>query len=107
MAGQFPKDNSDVKTATELFRSQANEQVKQHIVLDGQGRPKFVFTTYIGALEGDPCSVDEYVYSSPTSTQVINRQERVYKWKAAWETGALAFTFDPTASYDPDGNGIL
>jgi hypothetical protein len=107
MAGQYPQDIPEVKTALELLKTHAHEQVKQHVVLDGQGRPKFVFTTYIGAGEGDPCMVDEYVYANATSTQIINRQERVYKWKAAWEAGALAFTFDPTASYDADGDGVL
>lgn len=107
MAGIYPQDISEVKTAIELLKSHAHEQVKQHIVLDGAGRPKFVFTTYVGAQEGDPCMVDEYVYVNLTSTQIINRQERVYKWKAAWESGALAFTFDPTASYDADGDGVL
>lgn len=107
MAGVLPQDNFDVKTATELLKSHANEQVKQHTVLDTQGRPKFVFTTYIGAQEGDPCMCDEYVYANPTTTQIINRQERVYKWKAIWETGPLVFTFDPTVSYDPDGDGVL
>lgn len=107
MAGQYPQDISEVKTALELLKTHAHEQVKQHIVLDDRGRPKFIFTTYIGAREGDPCMCDEYVYANITSTQIINRQERVYKWKSAWETGALAFTFDPTASYDPDGDGVL
>jgi hypothetical protein len=107
MAGILPQDNSDVKTATELLKSHAHEQVKQHIVLDSQSRPKFVFTTYVGAVEGDPCMVDEYIYANATSTQVINRQERVYKWKAAWEAGALGFTFNPATSYDPDGDGVL
>lgn len=107
MAGNYPQDISEVRTAIELLKTHANEQVKQHIVLDAQGRPKYIFTTYIGAGEGDPCMVDEYVYANAISTQIINRQERVYKWKAAWETGALAFAFDPTASYDADGDGVL
>lgn len=107
MAGELPNDNANVTTATELLKSHANSQVKQHVVVDAQGRPKFIFTTYIGAGEGDPCMVDEYVYSGPASTQVINRQERVYTWKTAWESGALAFTFNPATSYDPDGDGVL
>jgi len=102
--GQMPNDNADVKTATELLKSHGSESVKQHLVLDGQGRPFLIFTTYIGAEEGDPCTVDEYVYAGPISTQIIARQERVYKWKAAWDS---LFTFDPTASYDPDGDGQL
>jgi hypothetical protein len=102
--GPLPADNADVKTATELLKTHANESVKQHLVLDAQNRPFLIFTTYIGAKEGDPCTVDEYVYAGPTSTQIIARQERVYKWKAAWDT---AFTFDPSANYDPDGDGVL
>ena len=76
----------------------------QHTILDAQGRPKFIFTTYIGAEGGAPCLVTEYVYASLTSSIVIGRQERVYEWKAAWDPG---FTFDPTADYDPDGDGNL
>jgi hypothetical protein len=104
MAGKLPLDNIDVKTAGELLQSHAHEQVKQHIVFDVQGRPYLIFTTYIGAQDGDPCMCDEMVYLSPTSTQVVGRQERVYKWKSAWDS---AFTFDPTVDYDPDGDGNL
>lgn len=107
MAGKYVKDIDEVTTAIELLKTHAHEQIKQHVVLDAQGRPKYIFTTYIGAGEGDPCMADEYVYPNLTSTQIVNRQERVYKWKAAWETGAVAFTFDPTASYDADGDGVL
>jgi len=103
MAGVLPNDFNETK-ARDLLKSHANEPVKQHIVLDGQGRPKFVFTTYVGAQDGDPCTVDEYVYANPTSTQIINRQERVYPWKSAWDAG---YTFDPAANYDPDGDGVL
>lgn len=104
MAGIYPIDNSEVKTAKELLKSQESEQIKQHIVVDAQGRDFLVFTAYIGAQEGEPCLVSEYVYSGPATTKIIGRQERVYKWKAAWDT---LFAFDPTASYDPDGDGVL
>jgi hypothetical protein len=104
MAGSYPIDNAEVTTALELLKTHANEQVKQHIALDAQGRPKYIFTTYIGAAENDPCMCDEYVYKDLTSTQIIGRQERVYKWKAAWDAG---FLFDPTVAYDADGDGIL
>lgn len=104
MAGNYPVDNDEVKTALELLKTHAHEQVKQHIVFDAQTRPKYIFTTYIGAEEGDPCMCDEYVYLNATSTQVISRQERVYKWKAAWDSG---FVFNPTTSYDADGDGQL
>lgn len=102
MAGKLPNDFE--QKGRDLLLSHANEPVKQHIVLDSQGRPEFIFTTYVGAQEGDPCMVDEYVYANPTSTQIIGRQERVYLWKAAWDAG---FIYDPTVSYDPDGDGAL
>ena len=102
MAGILPAD-FELK-GRDLLKSHANEPVKVHTVLDSQGRPKFIFTTYVGAQEGDPCMVDEYVYASPTSTQIIDRQERVYLWKAAWDSG---YTFDPAVSYDSDGDGVL
>lgn len=104
MAGEYQKDITEVQTATELLKSHKDSQVKQHIVVDAQLRPKFVFTTYIGAEEGDPCMVDEYVYLNATSTQIIARQERVYKWKSAWDSG---FVFNPATSYDADGDGNL
>ena len=97
-------DNNAVKTKTELLKSHGQEQVKQHIVLDIQSRPVFVFTAYIDASEGTPCECTEYVYASPTSTVVIGRQERVYKWKSAWDS---IFTFNPSTNYDPDGDGEL
>ncbi len=104
MAGPFPQDNDEVKTATELLKSHASELVKQHTVLDAQGRPQLIFTTYIGATNGAPCLVTEYVYASVSSSIVIGRQERTYKWKAAWDS---SFVFNPATSYDPDGDGVI
>ena len=101
--GLYPSDNTAVES-TDLLKTHGASQVKQHIVLDAQARPKFAFTSYIGAQEGDPCMCDEYVYIGLTSTQIIARQERVYKWKAIWDSG---FVFDPAVSYDPDGDGNL
>lgn len=103
MAGILPQDNGSI-AARDLLKSHENEPVKQHIVFDSQSRPQLIFTTYVGAQEGDPCTCDEYVYLSSTSTQIVSRQERHYRWKAAWDAG---FIFDPTVSYDPDGNGVI
>lgn len=97
-------DNNNVKTKTELLKSQAHEQVKQHIVFDAQGRPVLVFTAAIGVGNGGACTVTEYVYRGPTSSQIVSRQERVSTWNTNWEA---AFIFDPTVSYDPDGDGVL
>jgi len=103
VAGELPKDRTET-LARDLLKTHAHEPVKQHLILDGAGRPFLVFTTYVGAQEGDPCTCDEYVYANPTSTQIVARQERIYSWKAAWDA---AFTFDPTTDYDPDGDSIL
>lgn len=92
------------KTRTEQLKSHLHMQVKQHIIFDGQGRPQFVFTAPIDAKEDTPCTVTEYVYVATNSTQVFKRQEREYRWKAAWNTG---FVFDPAVNYDPDGDGAL
>lgn len=97
-------DDNRVKSKTELLKSHAKEQVKQHLVFDAQDRPVLVFTAPIDAIDGAPCEVTEYVYRNPTSTQVLKRQERVYNWNENWDTG---FTFDPATDYDPDGDGEL
>lgn len=104
MAGPYVQDNDNVTTASELLKAHEREQVKQHVVFDAQDRPQFVFTAPIGAGEGDPCLAMEYVYRSLTSTQIMDRQERVYAWKAAWDAN---FAFNPATSYDPDGNGVI
>lgn len=97
-------DNANITTKTELLKTQASEQVKQHLVFDIQDRPVFVFTCAIGTKNNEPCSVTEYVYRNPSSTQIKDRQERVSKWNAAWDAN---FVFDATVSYDPDGDGVL
>jgi len=74
------------------------------MVFDNLDRAVFVFTASLDTKDGEPCSVTEYVYRGPASTQVLDRQERVYSWKSAWEN---LYTFDPNADYDPDGDGNL
>ena len=93
-----------VTTVTELIEAHLKGQTKSHSVRDVAGRIFLEFTAVVDAKEGDPCLVDEYVFFSSTSTQIIKNQERVYKWKAAWDTG---FTFDSATDYDADGDGEL
>jgi hypothetical protein len=97
-------DNTSVSTKTEILKSLEKEQLKQHIVHDAQRRPQFIFEAPIGAVEGDPCLVTEYVYIDLTESIIIDRQERVYKWKAVWDSN---YTFDPTVDYDLNGDGVL
>lgn len=97
-------DNPAITSKSDLFKTQRDETVKQHIVFDGQSRPILIFTCGISTKDGEPCSVTEYVYRGASSTQIRDRQERTYKWKAAWDT---SYTFDPSVSYDPDGDGNL
>lgn len=97
-------DNANVTSKTELLKTQASEQVKQHIVFDAQSRPVLVFTCGVGTKNNEPCSVTEYVYRDATSTQIKSRQERVYKWNSTWDAN---FIFNPALSYDADGDGNL
>lgn len=94
--------DSIVRTKKELLESLEGQQLKQHIVIDAQGRPQFIFEAPVDSRDGDPCLVTEYVYYSITDSTIICRQERQYLWKAAWDS---LFTFDPAVSYDPDGDG--
>lgn len=99
------RDNvKSVTTVRELIDAHLRGQTKSHSVRDAQGRIFLDFTAVVDSKEGDPCLVTEYVYYDVSSTQIIKQQERVYKWKAAWDTG---FVFDPTTDYDADGDGDL
>lgn len=100
------EDSKRVGSKGTLLKSHASEQVKQHIVYDAQERVKFVFTAYINAVQGTPCECTEYVYRDISSSQVKDRQERVYNtgWQENWDND---FVFDPDGAYDPDGDGIL
>lgn len=96
-------DDSRVKSRTELLLTNEKQQTKTHIVYDADKREKFIFVAPIDAKDGDPCICTEYTFLEPNSTAIRGQQERVYPWKTAWES---AFTFDPNANYDPDGNGF-
>lgn len=96
-----------VKTNTEILKSLEGEQLKQHIVHDSASRPQFIFEAPVGAVDGDPCLVTELVYINASESIVIKKQERQYRWKGAWDTGAPAFVFNPATDYDVDGNGVL
>ena len=96
-------DIVEVQTTTELLKSLMKEQNKQHLVRDALLRMQFSFMAPINAVAGTPCMCTEYVYYG-TSNIIRARQERVYKWKAAWDTD---FVFNPSTDYDPDGDGEL
>jgi len=98
-----------VQTPSEQIKTQASQQVKQHIVYDGEGRPKYVFTAPIGAVDGNPCTCTEYVYKAANTQQVIDRQERDYRWKDTWGTqgDGGGFQFSASSDIDPDGDGDL
>ena len=96
------QDNTSITDRAMLLDTLQREQTKQHIVWDG-AQPQFIFEAPINAGEGDACLVTELVYF-PSSSVVKDRQERVYRWKAAWDSD---FVFDPNANYDPDGDGSL
>ena len=97
-------DAKDVKVTT-LLKSLNNEQTKSFTINEaGLARAKFIMEAPISAKEGTPCLCTEYIYMAPDNNQVKAMQERIYKWKAAWDG---EFTFDPTADYDSDASGSL
>ena len=98
------EDHPGVKSRSGLLTSLQNEQTKEHIVLDANDRPVFIFQAPISTEEGGPCLCTEYIYKDAGSVVVVSRQERAYGWKTIWEN---AFVFDPTVDYDLDGDGIL
>lgn len=100
----MPNDDQVEKSRSALLISLEGQLLKQHSVHDAQGRVVFLFEAPVNAKDGEPCLVTEYVYLSPTSTQVKDRQESHYRWKSAWEAD---FTFDQNADYDPDNDGVL
>ena len=97
-------DGTSVTTKEELLKALRAGQVKQHLVYDAVGRIQFAFDAPIATADGEPCLVTEYVYRDAASTQIRDRQERVYSWKVVWEGN---FVFDATTSYDPDGDGVI
>jgi hypothetical protein len=72
-------------TKTELLKTHAHELVKQYIEYDGQNRVSKVYTTHSSAIDGAPCEVTEYIYTSPTSTLLKARKEGHDEWDSAWD----------------------
>lgn len=65
--------------------TQRDELVKQHVELDGQGRPEFVYTAQTDAAHGAFCTVVQYTYFNPTTTQVENMKESNATWDSSWD----------------------
>jgi len=72
-------------TKTELLKSHSQELVKQHIEYDGQNRVSKVYTAYSDAIDGGPCEVTEYIYTSPVSTLLLGRKEGHAEWDSDWD----------------------
>jgi hypothetical protein len=72
-------------TMTEQLLSQSKSLVKQYIEFDGASRPSKVYTAPTSAINGTPCTVTEYIYTSPTSTLVKARKEAHSTWQIAWD----------------------
>ena len=64
----------------EFYTTQQQEHVKQHIQLDGQGRPFKTFTAAKNHPVGAPCEVTVYGYLDPSSAVIINRVETSGTW---------------------------
>lgn len=72
-------------TKTEMLATQKDELIKQYVEFDGQNRVSKVYTTKTNAANGEPCTVTEYIYTSPTSTVMKARKEGHSTWSSAWD----------------------
>lgn len=72
-------------TKTELLKTHQAELVKQYVEYDGQDRAWKTYTAQTSAIHGAPCEVTEYVYRSPTSTQIKARKEGHATWDSSWD----------------------
>ena len=73
------------KTKTELLTTHSNELVKQYVEFDGQNRISKVYTAYTDAVDGAPCEVTEYIYTTVNSTTMKARKEGYSTWDSAWD----------------------
>lgn len=80
------------KTKTELFKTHQYELIKSYIEFDGAGRTSKVFVASSTALDGAPCQVTEYIYTTPISTIIKARKEGYDVWDATWDAD---FTVTP------------
>lgn len=65
--------------------TQGNELIKQFTVLDGQGRPEFIYTAHRDAAHGAFCTVVQYAYFNLTTTQVEKMREDNATWDSSYD----------------------
>lgn len=64
--------------------SHMKEQVKIHVIYDGNQRQHLIYTAKRDAKNGDPCMVTEYVYDGIT-TRCTGFKENDAAWNSAWD----------------------
>lgn len=68
----------------ELLSKIKKEILKEHVAFDSGNRISKKYLAPIGAVDGSPCLVIEYIYY-PTSTTVKGRSEGYGQWSASFD----------------------
>lgn len=70
----------------EIITSLRSETMKQHRVLDGQGRVVTIYEAHTNAKSGDACLKTSRAYHLATNIE-IGMKEEIAQWDTSWELG--------------------
>lgn len=70
---------------TGLLKTFQNELSKSYVVYDVGGRMTESYECREETEHGEPCLKTEYVYASPTSSNIVKRRETVAEWDSSWD----------------------
>lgn len=77
-----------VNSKTDLLTSQKGELIKSYSLFDVEGRVEYIYTAPIDATHNTPCTVVQYVYTAPGSTNILAMSEGKARWDGAWDAAA-------------------
>lgn len=70
-----------------VLKTLLHELSKTFIVRDGLGRIWKVYSAKSDALNNDPCILTEYIYTTPTSSDIAGEKEVNAQWDSTWDAG--------------------
>jgi len=77
-----------VNSKTAVLSTQRDELIKSYTTFDIEGRVEYIYTAPTDAVRNTPCTVVQYVYNAPNSTQILAMKEGKARWDDAWDTAA-------------------
>ncbi len=79
---------SGVNSKTDLLSTQRDELIKSYTLFDIEGRVEYIYTAPTDAVHNTPCTVVQYVYVGPNTTQILAMKEGKARWDGAWDVTA-------------------